>query len=327
MPETSNVAIMAERISDEIFSVFRWKKTGPINQNWSCVKEDSHHRKTHPSDVVFSYPEPYEDRTTYINCDLKSYAKGSISKAAISAALANLADSVACANASVDWQELYASRGANFNIHGLLFVYNHDGEYDNDFRSVLHSVDSKALSIPTESRLYVLQPSDIAYLATVAFDINALRGKNQLPNDSDCTFFYPDLVRKRFLLDEWTAPATIDVLTGPLLTIKYRAKKDEKDFALLIYYRGKGESRDEFIYLLEYLSGYQMLKEEVPIQIRLPNAAHNAQSNFQQAKTEYLKHFESTASLEARIEKIKCASVVNFVSKYSEIAIGMEYER
>jgi len=82
MSETSNIAKMAELLSSELFSEFLWKRTGPVDQDWKCVLE-SHHKNTHPSDVVFYYDEPYEPVRTYVNCDLKSYSADTISAAQI----------------------------------------------------------------------------------------------------------------------------------------------------------------------------------------------------------------------------------------------------
>nr|WP_315206710.1 hypothetical protein [uncultured Albidiferax sp.] len=78
MAETANIAAIAEKLSGELFAEFFWKRTGPMNENWACAKPDHHNVKTHPSDVVFYYDEPYAKQRIYVNCDLKSYAKSSI---------------------------------------------------------------------------------------------------------------------------------------------------------------------------------------------------------------------------------------------------------
>lgn len=35
--ETDNIARLAELVSNDIFSFFRWKKEGPPNLNFACV--------------------------------------------------------------------------------------------------------------------------------------------------------------------------------------------------------------------------------------------------------------------------------------------------
>ena len=40
------------------------------NINWPCENQEKHEVKTHPSDVVFWYEEPYSQSRTYVNCDL-----------------------------------------------------------------------------------------------------------------------------------------------------------------------------------------------------------------------------------------------------------------
>lgn len=100
MPETSKVAQMAKKLSDEVFSEFFWTKVGPEDQNWPCEDEEHHGVSTHPADVVFHYDEPYSPKRTYVHCDLKSYAKGTITSANVHGAIESLAKQVACAEKS-----------------------------------------------------------------------------------------------------------------------------------------------------------------------------------------------------------------------------------
>ncbi|MCY0853228.1 hypothetical protein [Cupriavidus sp. D39] len=100
MAETTNIAKMAEKLSKELFAEFLWQKMGPTNINWPCEDQSSHKAITHPSDVVFYYEEPYTQARTYVNCDLKSYAKGSITASSIRSAIESLARALSCAEKS-----------------------------------------------------------------------------------------------------------------------------------------------------------------------------------------------------------------------------------
>ncbi|WP_216069981.1 hypothetical protein [Acinetobacter radioresistens] len=91
MAETEKIAQMAEILSNDLFSEFLWNRTGTTNHNWPCENPEVHGNKTHPSDVVFYYDEPYSQSRTYINCDLKSYAKGTIKATTIKDAIVSLA--------------------------------------------------------------------------------------------------------------------------------------------------------------------------------------------------------------------------------------------
>jgi hypothetical protein len=128
MPETTNIARMADKLSAELFNDFHWTRVGEANVNWACVDEQ-HTETTHPADVVFYYDNPYSLSRTYVMCDLKSYAVSSISRAAISAAAAKLARSLSCAEKSTEWQDRYLHQNVTPEICVLLFVYNHDGDY------------------------------------------------------------------------------------------------------------------------------------------------------------------------------------------------------
>lgn len=58
MSETSKIALMAMKLSDEVFSEFFWTKVGPEDQNWPCEDKVLHGVDTHPADVVW---RPFED--------------------------------------------------------------------------------------------------------------------------------------------------------------------------------------------------------------------------------------------------------------------------
>ncbi|ENE5100266.1 hypothetical protein ABNJ98_003157, partial [Enterobacter hormaechei] len=75
--ETQNISEMAEKISADLFKWFKWELVGATNENFPCMKSDQHKTKAgkHPTDVVFSYKDPYLNRTIFLNTDLKSYVK------------------------------------------------------------------------------------------------------------------------------------------------------------------------------------------------------------------------------------------------------------
>jgi hypothetical protein len=107
MSETINISKMAEYLSDDIFSEFFWTKIGPTNENWPCEEPEHHKVITHPADVVFFYDEPYDLSRTYVHCDLKSYAKGSVTASAVRGAIESLAAQISCAEKSGSWQQYY----------------------------------------------------------------------------------------------------------------------------------------------------------------------------------------------------------------------------
>ena len=66
-------------------------------------------------------------------------------------------------------------------ICALLFVYNHDGDYDSDFQRLVSAVDYQSLEVPPGSKLFVLGPKDIFWLNNVRYDIVYMRGNGELP--------------------------------------------------------------------------------------------------------------------------------------------------
>lgn len=73
MSETTNTAALANKVFDEIFQWLKWELCTPKDINWECCNQEKHNTKTHPSDIVFYYKDPYTGKTQYINTDLKSY--------------------------------------------------------------------------------------------------------------------------------------------------------------------------------------------------------------------------------------------------------------
>lgn len=320
MAETTNVAKMAEFISKEMFNGFFWKKTGPMNTNWDC--EDSTHKKTtHPSDIVFYYHEPYSNVRTYVNCDLKSYSKKSIDTIDINLTMKNLAYSLSCAEKSHQFQERFFLNDKTAELCGLLFIYNHDGEYDNDFYKILNKIKIDELQIPQRSKIVVLGPIDIYWLNNIILHINNLRGQKKLPDESNCQFFYPHLVRKKNIQLDNAKAATLEMLTSPWIILSY---KDENRKGFIIFYKRKGDTIEEFLYLIDYLLHYQILITENKIQIFHLFCVPESPAFFDKAKAQYIELYGGGQDIENKINGISFEKMRNIQTIFSEIEIGMK---
>ena len=146
-------------------------------------------------------------------------------------------------------ENFFYQRGTAFQSVGLLFVYNHDGDYDKSFKNILDQVASDSHNFRSGNRIYVFGPKDVCYLKTIANDIKVLRGtegddgNNLLPQQKDCSFFYPDLYRHK-AVRSWAHPATLETLSGPWQILKYRHQQSSTT-GYIVYYRRKGTSIDE----------------------------------------------------------------------------------
>lgn len=322
MSETGNIEQLAKIVSNDIFKWFKWKTCAPKDLDWTC--ESEHHKKrTHPSDVVFYYDDPYTGRTTYLNTDLKSYAKGSITKASIFGALKSLSMSVECANISHSWQEKFLLEDVDFGqVAGLLFIFNHDGQFDKDFSELMEQIEFDKLPIAEGNELAIMGPDLIERLINIVSDMKMLKADDVFPNTNDYTFYYPDLVRSRRCGDEWGKPATIESLTGPWLFLKHRGGEKFGE-GFVIYYHSSGETVEEFIYLIDAMSHYQMLSSGLSIRVRFTNASENAPINLDKAKHEYLRMWGSDLARKEQMQRIDAAQVTHFVKSFNPIEIGM----
>lgn len=363
--ETSNVAKMAEILALKLFARFLWNETGGWDQNWSCVKDEHVVRKkktsprkgaatadanqssgtanaastnasnpeaesaeytkllTHPSDVVFYYDEPYSLSRTYVNTDLKSYKKGSITSHSVASAIESLALTLECAEVSFEWREKYVHEEKNYRIVGMLFIYNHDGEYDKGFDEILAKINHEKLRIPQQSTIFVLGPRDIRWLDNVRIDMQLLYSDHVIPHEDNWVFHYPDLVRKKKVQVSARA-ATLEMLTGPWIILSYPATKQNPP-GYIVYFRGSGKYTEEFLYLLDYLMHYQMVKQGIAIQIRTFDTAENAHALFNRAVDEYIENYEGQESdFAANLRAIKFELMEQIQSQFSTLNIGMK---
>jgi hypothetical protein len=322
MSETGNIEQLAKIVSKEIFKVFKWETCELKDVDWKCEFEH-HSKKTHPSDVVFHYIHPYTGNRVYINTDLKSYKKTSISKGAIQKALNSLAMAVECSNVSKDWQDkYYVDEDYQSETVGLLFIYNNDNQFDKDFRQYLIEVDREKLNIAKGNKLFVFGPDDINYLLTVAGDIRHRIADELLPRGEDYTFYYPDLVLNKRHGEEWGQAAIFEYLTAPWMLIKHRLA-NEVASGYLIYYKRKGSTVDEFVYFLDTLSHYQLLLQGEPIVIRFVGCHSGALNNFNKAKREYLKSWGEDAARKKQLDNIEAGSVTRVVAEFNPMEVGM----
>ena len=327
---------MAERVSESIFSIFGWSKHPLHNKNWKCAQTDVHRTQpgTHPSDVVFSYDDPYDLGPVYVTTDLKSYAKGTITKPKVAGAVRSLAMTTDCANQSEDFQKLFvADDGRPSTIVGLLFIYNHDGEYSADFDALLADIDERNFELAPRRRTYIVGPHRIAYLYNVARDITHLRGTKQIPFGEECHFYYPDMVRTTARTGKDASAASLEWLLGPWQILRFARQTPESGVRMesYVYYRDPGASTDEFKYLFDYLFRYQLVDPGNAIHVRfVPTAASdpNAAARFTNAKTEYVSQTHPSArdDLALRLADVKFSMVETTYLQFSDTVLGMRDE-
>lgn len=325
--ETSNIMEMAEEVSHSIFSRFGWQVTGPMNENFPCIQVEKHRKKrspTHPVDVVFEYDDTFTNQRHYLLTDLKSYAKGSMSPGSTKDAIVNLSKAVDCAQISQEWQERYTNSELTWTVHGLLFVYNHDGEFDKDFNTYLSEIKASSLSLPMNSKLYVVGPDRISYLLNILNDIDGERGRGALPPNSKIEFWNPDLIN-RVPTAKLGSMARIELLMGPWQILPYEKIVDDSiSKGIYMYYDGKGDSPKEFEFLIDFSFKNQLVQKDCPISIRMPNAVGTARQNFQQAQDNIFRHFHSFPEVKNRLNQFEFKAVETVRTSFSTVEIGME---
>jgi hypothetical protein len=332
MSETANIAEMSAILSDEVFSIFGWTKTGPADIDFECKEQEKHRRtkkKTHPTDVVFKYVDPYRGKDIYVLTDLKSYAKGSLVKNEVIEALRSLSRTVECANKSLEWKTQYVDQTRNNEVIGMLFVYNNDCQYDKDFSAVLEAINPSQYSLSPGYFVNVIGPERVIYLNSIAKDIKVRQAEGVFPPKEDRFFYAPHLSRAA-ALHKYSPYATLPVLLGSIIIVGYCFPEKPHSEGFQIYYDGPGGSKEEFLYLIDYLFKYQMADEHTSITFNLAFPHPDAATYFNIAKKEFARDFwpvtENTtrAEVEAELAKIEYRDFQIMIQKFSTKKIGMQ---
>lgn len=347
MGETVNTAEMAQKIADEVFAVFGWQQRGPLNENWACCKEHkakgaegdeattkknkvsdgdeagggAKKVKTHPSDVVFRYDDPYTDAATYLTTDLKSYGDSSITKVTVGKALRSLCATVDCANVG-EFQDRYVSGDTRWHAHGLLFIYNHAGDYAPDeFAKLVRDATPANIRAPKDGRVFVLGPGEIAHLHAVARDLMVYRGKVQKP--IAYRWFTPDLIIRKSRSPTFGEAAPIEVLLGPWQIAGVVDENQPLPSRLRLYYRCRGPATvEEFEYLIEFLFRHRLLDYE--IDLCFVGSEGPTLDKYQAAVNNVVEGLYGLDEFRKRLNKVKPQVLAEFQTRFSSIDIGME---
>lgn len=349
--ETSAIAEMAIQVSKDIFKWFKWERITLLDQNFDCRKQEKHAPKkqqahTHPVDVVFKYNDPYLDDPVLLNTDLKSYSQKSITSTNIRSALKSLAQTIDCSRISEEWRNRYDTTGTA-EIRGLLFVYNHDAEWDRDFASLLlptkkkgNDDDEKGLnahSLPLEAGqlIHIVEPRTIAFMTTVIADAQHLHAEGSFPS-KNYYFFYPDLKLHKARGDKYARPATIEMICGPFLIVEHDEIKKHNETTgstdvtyqpgFVIFYNRPGNSHLEFMYLFDVLSTYQIIDGTNKLRIRVAHHSPNKdiRSHFKRAIEMYVHDWGFDEYKKNRLEGIELEIISIQKSSYSQVEIGWE---
>lgn len=321
MAETINTAEAAAQIADEIFSTFKWSRHELFDQNLECHITE-HLKNTHPCDCVFYYIDPYLGKLVYFNTDLKSYGAGSIKKNAVFNALKSLALATHCANISDEWQGLYLLPESqyDFTIRGFLFVYNHDNNYTDDFYEQLSAINFSNIKIAKNQQLHIFGPDQIKDCFAISSDFQMLTGRIGIEKHG---FWYPDMILHKVRHGNvWEQPATIELLSSHIIIIKYKTRELIEGY--VIYYNRNGDTEDEFLYLIDLLSHYQILSESVPINLRFISGetSKNILTNFKNGKYRYMQDWSMDEAREGQLNLIKAEKVNRQAPHYNIGELG-----
>lgn len=333
MAETANISLIANKIANDIFKVFFWEMHAQQDTNFACVSdehrtENGTKKLSHPGDVVFHYLDPYLNKRVYLHTDLKSYKKSTLQQSKIRDSLKSLAMTVECAAISESWRSKFLPIDTEvYEVRGLLFVANHDGKATDGFSRLLHGISKSNIQVAKGQTLHVLGPSEITSLFSIATDIKLrVHDKKLSPL---YRFFYPDLTLwKRHTADDLRIGATIEMLLSPYFILRYPAITEDGQTinppGSLVYYSREGATVDEFVYLLDSLSRYQLVnsKDQIRIVAFKRERSSELKNNFEKAKNRYCQMWGFEGERASEIQAITIDSLCQISPNYSPDEIG-----
>lgn len=327
MAETINIGEISQKLSEDIFEHFFWKWHPKRDENFAC--HNSEHvgtggkpKLTHPGDVVFSYDDPYLGNTIYLHTDLKSYSKDAITQTKLRDAFKSFAMATDCARNSDIWRSIFSvDTSSSYEVRGLLFIHNHDHGYQKKFSDVIDIINFESMPIAANVYMHYLGPDDIQRLYSIGNDI--IRQRMAKLISDDYTFYYPDLVMSHRIGDVWVQPATIEALTSPYLIIRHRQTHKTKA-GYVIYYNRQGDTVEEFTYLLDTLSRYQILDADNSIRVRTTTLSPNKlmKSNFELAKKRYAQAWGFDPIRESILDEISIDTITTVTDTYNPGDMG-----
>jgi len=333
MAETANISQVANKIANDIFKVFFWEMHLQQDTNFDCVSDDHKteggaKKLTHPGDVVFHYIDPYLNKRIYLHTDLKSYKKSTLQQTKIRESLKSLAMTVECAAMSDSWRKKFLPIDHEvYEVRGLLFVANHDGKALEKFSSLLGGIAKANIPVSKGQILHVLGPPEITSLYSIATDIKlAISDKKLSPL---YRFFYPDLTLwKRHTSDDQRIGATIEMLLSPYFILRHPALVEGGTTLLrpgsVVYYSREGATIDEFVYLLDSLSRYQLVnsRENIRVVAFMRDRSADLKNNFEKAKNRYCKMWGFDGERGAEVQAITIDAISQISPNYAPDEIG-----
>lgn len=193
---------------------------------------------------------------------------------------------------------------------------------------MLKGIAKANLPVARGHTLHVLGPDQISNLFCIAADLKLQVADKKA--GAAYRFFYPDLTLwKRHTVDDARVAATIELLLSPYFIVRYPSVEDSDGTTVarrgsIVYYGRAGETVQEFIYLLDALSRYQLISSHEDLRIRVfsQNKSETIKNNFNQAKSTYCETWHFSGPREAEIQAITIDSIPMLAPNYSPDEIG-----
>lgn len=183
---------------------------------------------------------------------------------------------------NIVWKDKYIFTEKSINIKGMLFIYNHDNAYDQDFMELFKKATEK-ISIDKGNIISVIGPKKILYLANIAANIKTLRGEKQL-TDEEYGFFYPEQPVRKIYHDQSRLPLTVEQIGGSFHVLRYSSNvMTTITNGLDVYLEDKQCELENFQHLFDYLRKYNCLQSFNRIRIFAPFPRESTHTNYDKA--------------------------------------------
>lgn len=114
------------------------------------------------------------------------------------------------------------------------------------------------------------------------------------------------------------------MLTAPWIILSYVNPKKGSRQGFVIFMRKRGITTDEFLYLIEYLMHYQVIKAETEVTIRLVDPHQNASANFAKAKDQYITDYQGGDDLRQILDAIDFGKLEHVRTTFCELELSRQ---
>lgn len=92
----------------------------------------------------------------------------------------------------------------------------------------------------------------------------------------------------------------------------------------MVFVKNRGDTVDEFLYLIEYLMHYQVITDGTEVTIRLLDPHANSSANFAKAKDQYITDYQGGEEIKQVLNGIDMGKLEHVRTSFCELELSRQ---